>query len=100
MKALHALLAFNRGLVSRLALARIDLKRTGLSAEIQTNWMPRVLGSMMLRPGLEYIGETKDSGETKMLPFIFATGDHTLIELTNNLNENQVKQTESSEKLN
>lgn len=82
MKALHALLSFNRGLVSRLALARIDLKRTGLSAETQTNWMPRVLGSMMLRPGLEYIGETKGNAATKLIPFVFSTGDHILIELT------------------
>lgn len=82
MKALHALLAFNRGLVSKLGLARIDLKRTGLSAETQTNWMPRVLGSMMLRPGLEYIGSTKDNAAATFLPFVFSTGDHTLIELT------------------
>lgn len=85
MKALHALLAFNRGIISRLALSRIDLKRTGLSAETQTNWMPRVLGSMMLRPGLEYIGETKSSQTAKFLKFVFATGDHTLVELTDSL---------------
>ena len=82
MKALHALLSFNRGLVSRLALARIDLKRTGLSAETQTNWIPRVLGSMMLRPGFEYIGATKGNLATKVIPFVFATGDHTMIEFT------------------
>lgn len=82
MKALHALLAFNRGLVSRLALARIDLKRTGLSAEIQTNWMPRILGSMMLRSGFEYIGSTKSDQAVKLLPFVFTTSDHIVIELT------------------
>ena len=82
MKALHALLSFNRGLVSRLALARIDLKRTSLSAEVQTNWIPRVLGSMMLRPGFEYIGETKNNAAAKLIPFVFTTGDHIIIELT------------------
>jgi hypothetical protein len=50
-KMTNALLAFNRGLQSRLGLARIDLERTALAAEVQTNWMPRSLGSMMLRPG-------------------------------------------------
>jgi hypothetical protein len=82
MKALHALLSFNRGLVSRLALGRVDLKRTGLSAEIQTNWMPRVLGSMMLRPGLGYIGATKNNAAAKLLPFTFTTSDHIILELT------------------
>ena len=43
------ILAFNRGRISRLALARTDFARTQFSAEIQTNWMPRALGSMMLR---------------------------------------------------
>jgi hypothetical protein len=82
MKALHALLSFNRGLVSRLALARIDLKRTGLSAETQTNWIPRVLGSMMLRPGTGYIGATKSNSAARIIPFIFTTSDRILLELT------------------
>lgn len=50
------LLAFNRGIISPLALARTDIERLALSAEVQTNWMPRLLSSMMLRPGLGYIG--------------------------------------------
>ena len=85
MKALHALLAFNRGLVSRLALARSDLKRTALSAEIQTNWMPRVLGSMMLRPGMGYLGSTNSDGAAVFLPFVFATDDTALIEITDSV---------------
>ena len=35
-----ALLSFNRGRISPLALARVDFKRTALSAETQTNWLP------------------------------------------------------------
>jgi hypothetical protein len=50
------LLAFNRGVISRLALARLDLKRPKLSAEEQTNWMARSLGPMSLRPGLKFLG--------------------------------------------
>ena len=41
------LVVFNRGRLGRLGLARTDLDRSRLSAEIQTNFMPRVLGSMM-----------------------------------------------------
>ena len=53
-----AFLAFNRGIISALALARIDLKRMALSAAMMVNWMARTLGSMMLRPGLGYLGST------------------------------------------
>jgi hypothetical protein len=48
-----SLLAFNRGEVAKLALARVDLERMRLSAETQVNWMPTVLGPMMLRPGTQ-----------------------------------------------
>lgn len=74
--------AFNRGIVSRLSLARTDIKRVALSAEIQTNWMPRVLGSMMLRPGLGYIDSTRANGFAVHLPFIFSLEDTAILELT------------------
>uniref|UniRef100_UPI0031E190B9 hypothetical protein n=1 Tax=Klebsiella sp. TaxID=576 RepID=UPI0031E190B9 len=76
------LLAFNRGIISPLALARTDIERLALSAEVQTNWMPRLLGSMMLRPGLGYIGQTLDNKRARFIPFVFATDDTALIELT------------------
>ena len=77
------LYAFNRGLVSDLALARVDLDRLSLSAETYSNWMPRALGPMMLRPGRQYIGETASSNQAKFLPFVFSTDDLALIEITN-----------------
>ncbi|WP_323994704.1 phage tail protein [Aeromonas hydrophila] len=77
--------AFNRGIISPLALARTDIERVALSAEIQTNWMPRTLGSMMLRPGLGFIGRTKGDNKATFLKFIFSTTDTALIELTGNL---------------
>lgn len=83
MKFLSVLAAFNRGLVSSLALARIDLKRMGLSAATFTNYVPRVLGSMMLRPGLAYIGATKSNAAAVFMDFVYATDDAALIELTN-----------------
>ncbi|MBO9380024.1 hypothetical protein GG804_24970 [Sphingomonas histidinilytica] len=80
MKA--TLLAFNRGRISRLALARADFKRTALSGEIMTNWMPRALGSMMLRPGWAYKGATRGNALAVTIPFIFAVDDTARLEMT------------------
>jgi len=80
----HAHLTFNRGLLSVLGLGRIDLKRTALSAEIQTNWIPRVLGSAMLRPGLAYKGATKSHAAAVHMPFVFANDDKAVLEFTAN----------------
>lgn len=85
MKATHALLAFNRGLVSRLSLARIDLKRMALSAAVQLNWIPRVLGSMMLRPGLGFLSAIRNDAKPKHIPFVFGASDTALIELTDGM---------------
>lgn len=82
MGQLNSIFAFNRGLVSRLGLARIDIKRVALSAELMNNWMPRVLGSMSLRPGLKYLGTTLSNSAARFLPFVFSTSDTALIELT------------------
>lgn len=76
------LLAFNRGRVSPLALARVDIKRIALSAETQTNFIPRILGPMALRPGWEYLHATKDNAAGVQVPFVFAVGDAAVLELT------------------
>lgn len=78
----QAIVAFNRGLVSRLALARVDLRRMQFSCETMVNWMPRSLGSMMLRPGLQYIDSILDNAPPRCLPFVFATDDTAIIEFT------------------
>lgn len=77
-----ALLAFNRGIISPLALARTDIERVALSAEVQTNFVPRLLGSMMLRPGFGYIGRTFNDSKARFIPFVFATEDTALLEFT------------------
>lgn len=77
--------AFNRGIISPLALARFDLKRLALSAQVCTNWMFRTLGSMMLRPGLAYVDSTYNNGLAVHVPFIFSIPDTAIIELTNYL---------------
>jgi len=54
--------AFNRGIISARGLGRTDLRqRVGLSAEIQTNYIPRTLGSMTIRPGWEYIAGSNNN---------------------------------------
>lgn len=77
------LLAFNRGVISKIGLARIDLERMAMSAEQMTNWMPRVLGSMMIRPGLEHIDNTNLNQFARNLPFTFGVDETALIELAN-----------------
>ncbi len=76
-----ALLALNRGLLSRLGLARVDLPRTALSAQVMTNWMARTLGSMMLRAGLGYVDTQNDNLTAKLIPFIFSFTDQAQLEL-------------------
>lgn len=76
------LVAFNRGIVSKLGLARVDVKRITLAAEQQENWMPRVLGSMMLRPGLGYTGATLSNAAARQIPFVFSTSDTARLEFT------------------
>lgn len=77
------LLAFNRGVISPLARNRADIKRVALSAETQMNWIPRTMGPMSLRPGLQYIGSTAvATGNVRHLAFIFSNTDTALLELT------------------
>jgi hypothetical protein len=78
-------LAFNRGVIDTKGLARIDLDRMAMSAEQQTNWMPRVLGSMMIRPGMEYIGASLNQNKARQLPFTFSADDTAQIELTDSI---------------
>lgn len=83
-REIQSLMALNRGVVSRLGLARSDVKRLAMAAETQTNWMPRVLGCMALRPGLGYLGTTLGNAAAKFVRFIFSTTDTALLELTAN----------------
>ncbi len=82
MREILGLQSFNRGLVSPLGLARVDQKRVSLSAETMTNWIPRVLGSMSLKPGTGYIGSTYTNFSPRFLDFVFATDDTALVEFT------------------
>lgn len=74
--------SFNRGEISLLALARVDVEKLRLAAQSQINWLPRVLGPMMLRPGTEFIGEILDDAPCKPIPYVSAFNDTALLELT------------------
>jgi hypothetical protein len=82
MNTRAARLAFNRGLVSRLGVARADIHRVALAAETQINWVTRVLGSMSIRPGLEFLGDTFIDGAARFLSFVFSITAKALVELT------------------
>lgn len=85
MKQNKPILAFNRGIISPLAQARIDIERVNISSEIQTNWMPRIFGSMMLRAGLQYTGSTHNNNKAIHIPFIFSKDDTAILEFTNSI---------------
>ncbi|MGH6714571.1 MAG: hypothetical protein ACREDC_00105 [Bradyrhizobium sp.] len=55
-----------------------------LSASVQTNLMPRMLGSAMFRPGTQDVLGTLNNQKAKYLPFVFSTMDVALIEATPN----------------
>jgi hypothetical protein len=76
------LYAFNRGLISKKALARVDLERVGLSAGTMTNWTPRMLGNMAPRVGTEYVNSTDGNNYAVHIPFTFSADDKATIELT------------------
>jgi hypothetical protein len=81
-KQTNSQLSFNRGIISRLGIARVDLDRTRLSAETMTNWIPRVLGSMSIRPGRQYLGTTASNARAKAFPFVFSSTDTARLEIT------------------
>lgn len=81
----YVTLNFNRGVISSLGLARQDIERLSLSSERQNNFPPRVLGSMMLRPGLGYINRQYNDSKAYHLKFIYddEIGEfYAIIELT------------------
>ncbi len=85
MQTIAPRLAFNRGLISTKGMARADIARVAMAAETQTNWMCRVLGSMSLRPGLQYTGATASNNAVRSIPFVFSISDKAILELTDSL---------------
>ena len=76
------ILAFNRGVLDSIGLARIDIERYSFAAAIQKNWIPRVLGSMQIRPGWKYLDSCfEDLRLVRQMPFIFEEDDTALLEI-------------------
>lgn len=82
MKGFNELIAFNRGQISPLALARVDVKRVALSAEIQANWIPRIMGAMMLRAGSQKLTGTLSNNKAIGIPFVFNNATTAIVEVT------------------
>lgn len=79
----QAIVVFNRGIVDKRGYARAaDIKRIAFAAAQMENWVARVLGSMMLRPGLGYISNTQNNAASKDIEFIFSTTDTAIMEFT------------------
>jgi len=62
------LYSLNGGEVGKEALARLDLDRMQFAGSEYSNVLPRVIGSMTIRPGLEYIAAAT-YGDSAMLEF-------------------------------
>jgi len=74
--------SLNAGEVDPDALGRIDLEKLRVAGESVVNFVPTVLGGMHMRPGTKYIGETKNSSKTILIPHIFSSSTTSLIEIS------------------
>jgi hypothetical protein len=84
MRTNAPLYSLNAGEVSKIAVGRIDIAKLRIAGECQLNWLPYVLGPMMLRPGLLYTGEVSGDNPAKLMRFVFSKLDTALIEFTAN----------------
>jgi hypothetical protein len=76
------MIALNRGIIDKSLLARVDLERVRLSAEVMTNWLPKKQGPMLFRPGTKHRGSTRADTGARLIPFIASTDDVAILELT------------------
>lgn len=67
------LYSLNGGEVGEEALARLDLERLQFAGSLYLNMLPRTIGSMMVRPGLEHIAEI-DFGQVQLLEYAYSGG--------------------------
>jgi len=76
-----ALLSFNTGEVTPYARHRIDLDKIPAGAELCENFLLSPYGSLIKRPGLQWLLATTNPGGVNchLLPFVASTGDQYLI---------------------
>lgn len=77
------LYSLNGGEVGDEALARLDLERMQFAGSLYSNVLPRVVGSMTLRPGLERMAELP-LGDVELLEYDYSQGSDSLPVLSNN----------------
>src|SRR5690242_389219 len=65
--------SLNGGEVGEEALARLDLERLQFAGALYSNILPRVVGSMTLRPGLEHVADI-DFGNVMLLEYAYSGG--------------------------
>ncbi|MDW9772552.1 hypothetical protein GOA89_11555 [Sinorhizobium meliloti] len=65
--------SLNGGEVGNEGLARLDLERLQFAGSLYQNALPRVIGSMTIRPGLEYIADI-DFGDVELLEYNYSGG--------------------------
>jgi len=65
--------SLNGGEVGDEALARLDLERLQFAGSLYRNMLPRVVGSMTIRPGLEHIAMI-DIGDVMLLEYSYSGG--------------------------
>ena len=73
---------FSGGELSPSLYARVDIERYGNSVRTAKNFIVRPTGGLVNRPGLQFIGEVKDSTKrVRLIPFEFSTEVAYIIEL-------------------
>ncbi|CAI2936245.1 hypothetical protein [Aminobacter niigataensis] len=70
--------AVNGGEVGEEALSRLDLERMQFASALNSNILPRVVGSMTLRPGLEHIADI-NLGDVRLLEYSFAGSNSSML---------------------
>ena len=75
---------FSTGEVSEAIGARADIERYLSSVKKCENFIPKVHGGLMNRPGFQFIAEVKDSStDVRLIPFEFSTQQTYILELGN-----------------
>lgn len=75
--------SLNGGEVGEEALARLDLERLQFAGSLYQNVLPRVIGSMTLRPGMEHVTDLA-LGNVQLLEYSYSGGSSLLPILSNN----------------
>ena len=70
--------SLNGGEVGEEALSRLDLERMQFASALSSNILPRVVGSMTLRPGLEHIADI-NLGDVRLLEYSFAGSNASML---------------------